>query len=182
VTPHHFSGGQSLVPTIPTGSRKVEKGAFLNANFVQRRIESAQKLFAESGSDSASKFYLVAFVEDHQQSAKILSRPLRLGVATNDEFLLLMEFNLDPSSGAPSGLIPGTGALTNQTFEPKFASPFQKLWNVFCEGDRISDYTRRLFQQFFQFCLSIIQFGRTTAKKHLSLKPRYGGSSSSEIY
>jgi hypothetical protein len=29
----------------------------------------------------------------------------------------------------------GTGALTDQVFQPKFASPFQKLWNVFREGD-----------------------------------------------
>jgi hypothetical protein len=39
-----------------------------------------------------------------------------------------------------------TGAFANQTFEAKFASPVQKLLNVFCEGDRVPDQPRRLFQ------------------------------------
>ena len=34
-----------------------------------------------------------------------------------------------------SGLIPGTGAFTDQTFKTEFASLLQKLGIVFCEGD-----------------------------------------------
>jgi hypothetical protein len=65
-----------------------------------------------------------------------------------------MKLDFDPSSGALSGLILRTGAFTNQPLKPKFVSPVQKLWNVFCEGDRIPNYTGRLFEQFFQLSLS----------------------------
>jgi hypothetical protein len=71
VTSPHFSGGQSLVPTIPASRRKVEKGTFINPNFVQLRVEGTQKFFAKASSDSASKFEFLALIETHQQSAKI---------------------------------------------------------------------------------------------------------------
>jgi hypothetical protein len=45
------------------------------------------------------------------------------------------------SSQAPSGLIPGTGALTNQTFGPEFASPVQ--WKSAKTSDSISDINQR---------------------------------------
>jgi hypothetical protein len=38
-----------------------------------------------------------------------------------------MELKLDARSASLPGLIPGTGALTNQTFEPEFVSPVQKV-------------------------------------------------------
>jgi hypothetical protein len=63
-----------------------------------------QKLFAKSSSDSASKFKFLAFVEAHQQRTKILTRPFRVGVSANDEFLLSMELNLDPNSGSVASL------------------------------------------------------------------------------
>ena len=52
-----------------------------------------------------------------------------------------MQLNLDPSSGALPGLIPGTGALTNQTFGPEFASPVQ--WKSAKTSDSISDINQR---------------------------------------
>ena len=42
VTPPHFSGGQSLVPTVPASRREVVKGTFFNANFVQLRVEGTE--------------------------------------------------------------------------------------------------------------------------------------------
>jgi len=134
-----------LVPTIAASRRKVEKGTLIDPNLVQLREESAQKLFAEAGPDSASKFEFLSFIKTHEQRAKIFPRSFRFRVPADDEFLLQMQLDFDPRSRAPSGLIPRTGALTDQAFQPKFASPVQKLWDVLCEGDRIPDHTRRLF-------------------------------------
>jgi hypothetical protein len=65
-------------------------------------------------------------------------------------------------SRGSGSMLPGTGALTDQTLKPKFASPFQKLRNIFRKRDRISENTRRLFQQFFQLCLTF--FNPSTGK------------------
>jgi hypothetical protein len=77
-----------LVPTVPTGSRKVEKRTFINPNFVQFGKKSVEEFFAEPSSDSASKFKFLALIETHQQSAKILPSPFRFGITADDEFLL----------------------------------------------------------------------------------------------
>jgi hypothetical protein len=61
---------------------------------------------------------------------------------------------MNPSSGALSGLVPGTSALTDQTLKSQSARPIQELWNIFRKRGRKSENTRRLFQQFFQLCLS----------------------------
>jgi hypothetical protein len=103
-----------LVPTVAASRRKVEKGAFFNANFAQRRIESAQKFVAKASSDSASKFKFLAFIKTNQQRAKMFSRLFRFGVPTDDECLLLMELSFDPCSRALPGLIAGTAAFTNR--------------------------------------------------------------------
>jgi hypothetical protein len=60
-------------------------------------------------------------------------------------FLLLMELELDPSSAALSGLIPGAKAFANQAFKSEFLSSAEKLFYVFFERDGISNYTWRLF-------------------------------------
>jgi hypothetical protein len=86
---------------------------------------------------------------------KCFPRPFSFGATADHKFLLFVEFNLDPRSGALPGLIRRTGPLTYQAFQPESASPFQKLWNVFGKRDRMTNYARRLFQQFFQFCLSL---------------------------
>jgi hypothetical protein len=49
VTPPHLSGGQPLIPTVSTNCRKIEKRALFNADFVQLRMQSAQKFFAKAG-------------------------------------------------------------------------------------------------------------------------------------
>ena len=149
----HFGSGQPLVPTVAASCREVIKGTFINPNLVQLREEGAQKLFAKPGSDSASKFKLLTLVKADEQRAEIFPRAFGFGVSADDELLLQMQLDLDPCSAAFSGLIPGTGAFTNQPFQSECPSPVQKLWNIFCEGGRISENTRRLFQQFFQLCL-----------------------------
>jgi hypothetical protein len=111
-----------LIPTAPASCREIEKGTGIDPDFLQFRIEIAQKLIAKAGSDSTSKFKFVPFVKTNKQRAKILSRSFRLGVSANDEFLFLMELKLDPSSAGLSSLILGTAALTDQTFEPEFVS------------------------------------------------------------
>ena len=73
-----------MVPTVPSSRRKVIKQTFFNPNFVQLRIESAQKFIAEAAPDSARKFKFLAFIETHQQSTKILPRAFRFGVPAND--------------------------------------------------------------------------------------------------
>jgi len=72
-----------------------------------------RSFFAKASSYSASKFKFLAFVEANKQRAKILTRPLRLGVFADNKFLLLMEVELEPCSGAFSGFIPGATAFTN---------------------------------------------------------------------
>jgi hypothetical protein len=52
------------------------------------------------------------------------------------------------------GLVPGTGAFTNQPFQSERPSPLQKLWNIFRKIGRTSENTRKLFQQFFRLCRS----------------------------
>jgi hypothetical protein len=133
VATSHFNGGETLVPTVATSGRKVEKGTFINSNFVQLCKKSVQEFFAKTGPNSASKFKSLPFVETNKQRAKMFPRSFGFGVAADHEFLLLVELHLDPRSASLSCLVPGTAALTNQTFKSKFASPFQKLWDVFCE-------------------------------------------------
>ncbi len=156
MTTLHFGSGQSLVPSTPPSRREIEKRTFFSANFVQFRKESFQKFLTKASSDSASKFKFLPFVEADKQRAKILSRPLRLGVPADNKFLLLME--LDPCSASFPGLISGATACTNQTLKSEFASTVQKLWNIFCKRDRIPDHARRLFQQFFQLRLSFFDW------------------------
>jgi len=43
----------------------------------------------------------------------MLSSAFRFGVSADNKFLLLMELELDPWSGALSGLISGTTTFTN---------------------------------------------------------------------
>ena len=52
-----------------------------------------------------------------KHDAKMLSSPFGFGVSADNEFLLLVEFDFDPCSGALSGLIPGAAAFANQAFE-----------------------------------------------------------------
>ena len=122
----HFGSGQSLVPTAPASRREVKKGALFNPNFVQLRKESAKKFFAKAGSDSASKFKFLAFVKAHKQRAKILSRPFRFGVSADNKFLLLMELDFDPCSGALSGLIPGTDCVYQSNLQARVCEPGPK--------------------------------------------------------
>jgi hypothetical protein len=52
--------------------------------------------------------------EAHQQRTKILPTAFRFSVAANDEFLLLVELDLDPCAGAFSRLIFGAPAFADQ--------------------------------------------------------------------
>jgi hypothetical protein len=62
VATSHFSS-QSLVPTAPASCRDVEKGTGIDPDLLQFRIETAQKLIAKAGSNSASKFKFLSFVK-----------------------------------------------------------------------------------------------------------------------
>jgi hypothetical protein len=66
----------------------------------------------------------------------------RFGVSANDEFLLQVELDFDPCSGAFSGLISGTAAFANQAFKSQFPSFAQKLFDVFCERDSLPRWMR----------------------------------------
>jgi hypothetical protein len=106
VTPPHFCGGQSLIPTIPTSGRKIEKGTFFNANFVQLRVETVQKLVAKPSPNSASKFKFLSFVEADQKRTKMFPRSFRFGIAANDEFLLsLAAFVIRKGNGNASKIV-----------------------------------------------------------------------------
>ena len=85
--------------------------------------QRAQKLFAEPGSDSAGKFQILAFVKANEQGAEVFPGPFRFGIASDHEFLLFMELNFDPRSGAFPGFVPGIGALADQAFESQSADP-----------------------------------------------------------
>jgi hypothetical protein len=63
-------------------------------------------------------------VKANEQCAEMFPRSFRFGVSADDEFLLLMQLNLDPCSASLSGLVPGTGAFTDQTFKPEFITVF----------------------------------------------------------
>jgi hypothetical protein len=67
------------------------------------------------------------------------------GVAANDKFLLSVEFDFDSCSVALSGLIPGATVFANQTFKSEFPNSFQKLFNILCQRDRITNNAGRLF-------------------------------------
>ena len=54
MAPLHFGSGQSLVPTAPASRREVKKGTLFDPDFFQFRKETAQKLIAKAGSDSAA--------------------------------------------------------------------------------------------------------------------------------
>ena len=72
-----------------------------------------------------------------EQNAEELSSTLGLGVSADHEFLLQTKFDFDPCSATLSRFIPGTAAFADQTFESELLCPVQKLWDIFCEGDRI---------------------------------------------
>jgi len=63
--------------------------------------ETAQKLFAKAGSHSASKFELLCLHrKTHKQRTKMLPSPFGFGISADDEFLLQVELDFDPCSGA----------------------------------------------------------------------------------
>jgi len=47
----------------------------------------------------------------------MLPSPFGFGISADDEFLLQVELDFDPCSGALSGLISGAAAFANQTFK-----------------------------------------------------------------
>ena len=62
-----------------------------------------------------------------------------------------------PTSGGSPGsgrVLPGASTFPNQAFQSERPRPVQKLWNIFRKRGRISENTRRLFQELFQLCLS----------------------------
>ena len=61
----------ALVPPTTTRSRHVEKWVILHLNLAQVRARGSQKLFAESGADSAAEFKLLAFIESDKQCAEV---------------------------------------------------------------------------------------------------------------
>jgi hypothetical protein len=76
-----IGGRQALVPPTTAGSRYVEKGATLHLKLAQVRVLGSQKLLAESGSDSAAEFNLLAFIESYKQRAEMFSGPIWIGVS-----------------------------------------------------------------------------------------------------
>ena len=103
----HFGGSQTLVPTTPASRREVIKGTFIDPNFVQLRKKSVQEFFAKPGSNPASKFKFLAFVEADKQRTKILPSPFRcFGIAANDEFLVsLAAFVIRKGNGNASKIV-----------------------------------------------------------------------------
>src|ERR1700730_480870 len=67
----HFGSGQPLVPTAATHWRKVIKGTGIGPDFLQFRIETAQKLTAKAGPDPPAQFEVLAFVKADQKRAEI---------------------------------------------------------------------------------------------------------------
>ena len=67
----HFGSSQPLVPTVPASCRDVEKGTGIDPDLLQFRIETAQKLIAKAGPDSAAEFEVLAFVKADQKRAAI---------------------------------------------------------------------------------------------------------------
>ena len=65
-----------------------------------------------------------------------------------------MELELYPGSSALSRLIFGSTTFADQTFKSHIPSSAQKFLDV-RERDRITDETRRLFEQRFQLRLSL---------------------------
>ena len=104
----HFGGGQALVPSVAPGCREIRKGATLNSDLLQLIEERSQRLFAETRSDPTGELKALAFVKANQQSAEMFPRPFGLGKSADNEFLLLVELDLDPCSGAFAGFVTGT--------------------------------------------------------------------------
>jgi hypothetical protein len=84
----HFGSSQPLIPTTPASCREIKKGTGIDPDLLQFRMEIAQKLIAEAGSNSASKFEILAFVKANKHRAEIFPRPFRFGVSADDELLL----------------------------------------------------------------------------------------------
>jgi hypothetical protein len=70
VTPPHFSGGQSLVPTITIGGQKVEEGTTFDPNFYQRRVHT-QKFLLKPFPTLTANLRFLPFVKADQQRVKI---------------------------------------------------------------------------------------------------------------
>ena len=58
----------------------------------------------------------------HKQRTKMLPSPFGFGISADDGFLLQVELDFDPCSGALAGLISGAAAFANQTFKSQFPS------------------------------------------------------------
>jgi hypothetical protein len=98
----------------------LEKGQLSTRIFRNSLKQRAQKLIAEAGSDSASKFEILAFAKANEQGAEILADLFRFGISADHELLLFVELDFDPCSSAPPGLVPGTAAFSDQAFESHF--------------------------------------------------------------
>ena len=112
-----------MIPTTPANRRDVEKWTLFDPDLLQIRIQTSKKLIAKAGSDSSGEFQVLAFVKTDKQRAEIFPAAFRIGIPADHELLLKMQLELDPGAGPFPGFVPGTGAFTNQTFEPKFLGP-----------------------------------------------------------
>jgi hypothetical protein len=113
----HLGGGQALVPSVAPGCRKIRKGAILNANLLQGIKERAEKFVTEPGADSSGELKILAFLKASEQGAKMSPRPFRLGISAGHEFLLIVELDFDPCSGAFAGFVTGAATFADQAFK-----------------------------------------------------------------
>jgi hypothetical protein len=140
---------------IPTGCRKVEKGTFINPNFVKLRVKGTQKLFAESGSDSASKLKFLALIETHQQRAEMFRDPSGsvYPPMTNSCSWCSLTLIHDPVRFPASYLEPAR--LPIKPSNPSLPARSKSSGMSFVKEIEYLITPRRFLQQFFQLCLPL---------------------------
>src|SRR4029453_14722746 len=110
-------------------------------------MKISQEGSIEPRSDLPNKFELFTLVNAHQKRAKMLSGAAWRRIAADDEFLLALDFQLDPGAAAPAGFVSRVLALSNKPFEPDFARLTKEFFSILAQRSRKADDSRRFLQK-----------------------------------
>ena len=84
---------------------QVHKRAGVTPDLLQTVIKLFQEFVRKSGADSTGKNQSIRFIVTNQQRAEILAASLWLGVAADNELLLLGQVDFQPGAATPSTFV-----------------------------------------------------------------------------
>ena len=126
-------------------------------------MKISQQGCIEPRSDLPYKFELFALVNAHQKRAEMLSRAAWSCVAADYEFLLALEFQLDPGAAATARFVCRILALANESFQPNFPRLTKKFFSVLAQRSRKPMTPDAFFKSFWSVAFRSMRNARGSA-------------------